>query len=235
MSASDRLQGLFAVLRDLLFPRRAVCAGCGSIFGCDRDDICDACRHQLAKNWVGVRPPEKGMLLDGAAFAHRYDSAAAGVVRSFKYSFDWVLADEMGADTARAAKLLRINELDLVTAVPMHPRRMRVRGRNHSEVLARALARRLEAPYENVLMRTRNAPQQARLSREARRHNLQGGFAAVPESADKLRGKTILLVDDVWTTGSTAASCARALHDAGAKRIYFVAYAYGERKNHGKD
>ena len=82
-------------------------------------------------------------------------------------------------------------------------------------------------------MRTRNAPQQARLSHEERRHNLKDGFAVRPECAAVVRGAEVLLVDDVFTTGATATACAQALKRAGADKVYFAAYAYGERKKHG--
>lgn len=80
----------------------------------------------------------------------------------------------------------------------------------------------------NLLERTRNAPQQARLSREERLENLKGAFC-VPEDVRPLAaGRNILLIDDVFTTGATAKSCAEALLDAGAAKVYFAAYAYGE-------
>lgn len=219
-----------AVLTDLLYPRRATCMGCGDIFGCDRDDLCEACRRELAKNWLGVRPPDRASGLAGTAFAHRYFGAASGVVRSFKYGFHWVLAEEMGREVTRAAELLHIGELSLVTPVPMHPRRLRTRVKNHSELLARAVAAQLDAPCENVLRRTRNARQQAKLSRAERLLNLRGGFVVPADMQPLVRGSTILLIDDVWTTGSTAIACAQALREAGAARIYFASYAHGERK-----
>ena len=215
----------------LLFPRRAVCMGCGDMTGCDRDDICEDCRRAMADGWVGVRPAAKRSFIDGAAFAYRYRGPAGGVVRSLKYGSVWLLAEEMGRDVARAAEMLKITDLNVVTAVPMHPKRLRARDRNHSELIARSAAQRLGVSYGELLARTRNAPQQARLSNAERRRNLKGGFAALPDGAEAIRGRTVLLIDDVWTTGATAESCAEALKAAGAAHVYFAAYAYGEKKN----
>ena len=218
---------------NLLFPRRAVCMGCGSMLGCDRDDLCESCREELARRWVGVKAPPKGSGLDGAAYAHIYHGPAGGMVRNLKYRGAWLLAEEMGVEIARAAGFLHLKRIDFVTAVPMHPRRMRRRGKNHAELLARAAAKHMQLEYAPLLMRTRNDRQQARLDKQRRVKNLEGGFAAVPAWADRIPGAAVLLVDDVLTTGTTAARCAQALREAGAKKVYFAAYAHGERKKHG--
>ena len=201
--------------------------GCGDMLGCDRDDLCEDCRMELARGWIGPRMPRKRLKLDGAAYAHAYRGPAGGMVRNLKYHSAWVLAETMGADIARAAEMLRIPKPDFVTAVPMHPKRLRRRGRNHAEVLARAAAARMELEYRELLYRTRNAPQQARLSARERRGNLKDAFAALPECRERLDGATVLLIDDVYTTGATAKSCAEALRSGGARRVYFAAYALG--------
>ena len=182
---------------------------------------------ELAQSWIGPRIPRKRMKLDGTAYAHDYRGPAGGMVRNLKYHSAWVLADAMGADVARAAELLRIPKLDFVTAVPMHPKRLHKRGRNHAEVLARSAARRMGLEYRELLYRTRNTPQQARLSIRERKRNLKDAFAALPECRERIEGATVLLIDDVYTTGATAKSCAEALRSAGAQRIYFAAYALG--------
>ena len=214
-------------LLDLLFPRRAVCMGCGSMLGCDRDDLCEDCREELARRWLGVREVNPDLHLSGAAFAHPYRGPAGGLVRRLKYSGVGVLAERMSVELARAARLLRMGDDVIVTCVPMHPRRLRVRGQNHAELLARGVAREMQLEYGDVLMRTRNAPQQARLSEAERRRNLKDGFAVRPEWNARVQGAKILLIDDVFTTGSTAQHCAEALRKAGAAQVYFVAYALG--------
>ena len=214
-------------LLDLLFPRRAVCMGCGSMLGCDRDDLCEECREKLAKRWLGVRDVDPNLGLSGAAFAHPYRGPAGGLVRRLKYTGVGVLAERMSVELARAAMLLRMGDGVLVTCVPMHPRRLRKRGVNHAELLARGVAREMQLQFGDVLMRTRNAPQQARLSEAERRRNLKGGFAVRPVWHARVQGAKILLIDDVFTTGSTAQHCAEALRRAGAAQVYFAAYALG--------
>ena len=222
-------------LVDLLFPRRAVCMGCGSMLGCDRDDLCEDCREELARRWLGVREVNPDLQLSGAAFAHPYAGPAGGLVRRLKYSGVGVLAEHMSVELARAAKLLRIGDNVLITCVPMHPKRLRKRGMNHAELLARGVAGEMQLEFGDVLMRTRNAPQQARLSGKAREHNLKGGFSVRPEWRECVKGAKILLIDDVFTTGSTARNCAEALLEAGAAKVYFAAYTLGGGSKHGQN
>ena len=146
-----------------------------------------------------------------------------------------VLAERMSVELARAAKLLRIGDGALVTCVPMHPKRLRKRGVNHAELLARGVAGEMELEFGDALMRTRNAPQQARLSDAERLRNLKGGFAVRPEWRARVSGAIILLIDDVFTTGSTARNCAEALLEAGAAKVYFAAYALGGGSKHGQN
>ena len=221
------------LLADLVYPRRAMCMGCEDIFGLERDDLCEECRVRLAESWVGPRVPNRRFRLDGAAYAYNYRGPAGGMVRKLKYGSVWVLAEDMGADIARAAEQLRMENLRFATAVPMHPKRLRERGKNHAELLARSAAARLSAEYVEILYRTRDVPQQARLSAPERRRNLKDAFAVFPEYRELVKGATILLVDDVCTTGSTAKNCAEALRNAGARKIYFAAYAVGRGDKRG--
>jgi ComF family protein len=219
---------IFERIKDIIYPRRAECMGCGSRIGMDSDDICDACRERLAKSCVGVKMPDSELKISDAAYALRYVSPAGGMVRKLKYSGVSILADEMAKDLAKAAGMPRLKDA-LVTFVPMHPRRERKRGFNHSELLARKAAERLGFECEKLLLRTRNDPQQARLSREERINNLKGAFKVSETEIEKVKDRNILLIDDVFTTGATAKSCAEALMNAGAAKVYFAAYAYGER------
>ena len=158
-------------LLELIYPRRAVCMGCGSMLGCERDDICDECREKLAGDWIGVRSLDGNSGLDGASFAYGYQGVGGNLVRRLKYGSVRVLAEEMASDIAKAAELLRVDHADFITAVPMHPKRLRGRGHNHGELLAKIAAEKLNLPFCMALMRKRNDPQQVRLNDEQRRKN----------------------------------------------------------------
>lgn len=205
---------------ELVYPTRAVCMGCGSQAGFARQWLCDECRTALAKRWVGAaaRPP-KGF--EGAAFAYLYGGPAGGMVRSLKYSGVKRLAEPMARAMADALARIQPTGADVIVPVPMHPKRLRQRGFNHAALLADRLGDMAGLPVREALVRTRNTPQQARLSDDARLRNMDGAFAAV----GSLEGRRVLLVDDVCTTGATATACAGALRDAGAAAVYLLCFA----------
>jgi ComF family protein len=129
------------------------------------------------------------------------------------------LADLLGrvfAESRGAA--IRAAEVALVAPVPLHWWRKWTRGYNQAEAMARELAAQLGAPFlPRLLRRVRWTAHQVQLSREARRENLRGAFRV--SRGARLAGKTVLLVDDVMTTGSTFGEAARTLRAAGAGRV----------------
>lgn len=208
-------------LLSLIYPRRAVCMGCGSQEGFDRDWLCEACREALASRWIGAPPPPDGALFRGAAYAYHYGGPAGGLVRNLKYRGVTRLAPSMGRVMAKAFERIQPTGADCVAPVPMHPRRLRQRGFNHAALLAEEAAARLELPTIDVLERVRNTRQQVRLPAAERRLNMDGAFAL---RAD-VRGRRIILVDDVCTTGATARACASTFLAGGAEAVYLLCFA----------
>jgi len=128
-------------------------------------------------------------------------------------------------DDALAALLeetLRDREFDVVAGVPMHAAKERKRGYNQAELLARALSRRIGVACDMRLLTRRTAgAAQSTLPKRDRAANVRGAFAASPRA----KGKSILVVDDICTTGETLRACASALRDAGAARVCVIAVA----------
>lgn len=209
------------VLLRLLYPRRAVCMGCESQAGFTRDWLCEDCRILLPKLWLGADALPEAAGFVAAAFAYHYAGPVEGMVRRLKYGGVTKLAGPMAADMARAYRAILPTGADVIAAVPMHRRRLKKRGFNHAELLGRGVGERLGLPVTHALKRTRNTRQQARLSRGERLKNLDGAFAC----DDSVKGRRVLLVDDVCTTGTTATGCAKALLDAGAAAVYLLCYA----------
>ena len=205
-------------LLGLIYPRKAACMGCGSRAGFPRDWLCEDCRQLLAKRWAGPGQPPPGGRFLGAAYAYYYGGPAGGLVRNLKYRGVTRLAPGMGRAMARAFEAIQPTGADCVVPVPMHKKRLRKRGFNHAALLAQEAGDRLGLPMNDALERVRNTRQQARLPDEKRRVNMEGAIALRGD----VKGRRVILVDDVCTTGSTQESCAKVLKSAGIPSIFAV-------------
>ena len=228
---SARLKRLANGALKLLYPTRAICMGCGTQAGFEREWLCEECRAALAKRWIGAAPPPKDSGIDGAAFAYLYAGPAGSMVRNLKYGGTRRLAEPMARAMAGALEAIQPTGAGMIVPVPMHPERQRRRGFNHAALLAERLGGRTGLPVCDVLVRTRNTRQQARLSDAQRLGNLAGAFAL----AGPVSGRRILLVDDVCTTGATAAGCAAVLKAGGAAAVYLLCFAAADRGGRDPD
>jgi ComF family protein len=210
------VHALASALLELLAP--ASCAGC------DRrgvDLFCARCVATLRTCPVPTDPgpvPIHGRLV--------YTGALAEAIRRLKYSDRPDLARPLGRLLAAAAAGLGDEAPgDLVVPVPLHPRRLAERGYNQAALLARPVARALALPFvTGELRRLVNTNAQARLGGHERRANVAGAFAA----SEAVRGRRVLLVDDVATTGATLLACGSALRERGASGVVALVLARAE-------
>jgi ComF family protein len=148
------------------------------------------------------------------------------LVHLFKYRRVRSLQKPLGRMLSLA--LPREEQLDLVVPVPMHWWRKWNRGFNQAELLARVVGRRTGIPVARALKRRRSTLSQAGLTLAQRRENLTGVFR-VP-ARNRMEGRRVLLVDDVFTTGATASACAAALKRAGARSVVLLTLARVDRR-----
>jgi ComF family protein len=167
---------------------------------------------------------------DAAYCYGAYEGTLRGLIHVYKYGRVQTLARPLG-DLLWAA-LARDESWDMIAAVPLHWRRRWERGFNQSELLARELAGRSGVPLVSLLKRVRPTSSQAGLSNHKRRGNVASAFACrrLVSHGDRLLGKRVLLIDDVLTTGSTAAACALALKKGGARRVGILTLARVDRR-----
>ncbi|MFW5854151.1 MAG: ComF family protein, partial [Thermodesulfobacteriota bacterium] len=167
-----------------------------------------------------------------------YDQSLREAIHLLKYSGKLQLARPL--EILLWHTLLRYwspEEIDLIIPAPLHMRRFRKRGFNQAYLLMRhwprmAAAENLSLPSEKIartaLIRHRRTPHQVKMDREERRANIRNAFT-VPDP-EKIQDKTILLVDDVYTTGATADECARTLLKSGATRVDVLTLAQTTRR-----
>lgn len=157
-----------------------------------------------------------------------YKPPIDGFIRKLKFDNGKYLADTLGNFIAGEVAKMNVN-FDCVIPVPLHESRKKKRGYNQSELLCTALKEKLLLNVDSeVFVKSRDTLSQAGLSRNARIENLEDAFEVKDKS--KVRGKVVLLVDDVFTTGTTINECSKTLLDAGAKEVYSVTLAHANTK-----
>jgi ComF family protein len=198
----------------------AQCVGCGR----EGPPLCAACLPALDRRLEAPAGVPIGLPGDLPAPLLQLDWCApfSGTVRAalhaIKYGGEQRLAEPLGAAVARRWARVGVGA-DLITHVPVHAARARTRGYDQAELVARAAARHLGLPYAPMLARERATIAQFDLDRSDRAANVAGAFAVRPPRSARptdVRGRWVLLVDDVVTTGATLAACAEALQRAGA-------------------
>lgn len=154
-----------------------------------------------------------------------YEGALKEAIHRFKYGGVFPLVRVFGdllQPTLQA--LTRSYPIDVMIPVPLHIRRLRERGFNQALLLVRELSKRMGIPYqERALKKIKDTPVQIALKKRERRKNLRGAFQVKDREA--IRGKAIVLVDDVYTTGATINECSRTLLKAGAKQVAVLTVA----------
>ncbi len=162
---------------------------------------------------------------DRARAAVRYDDVARSLVISFKFGDRLDLAPMMGRWMARAGTEL-LAGADALVPVPLHWRRLWGRRFNQSAALSRAISEASGVPVlYDTLRRIRPTPQQIGLSKTDRANNVQGAFRVPDDRKATLKGRRVILIDDVLTSGATVDTCARALLRGGAAHVDVLVFA----------
>lgn len=201
-----------APLVDLVFPPR--CPACGLALAAQAG-LCTGCWQEVE------RPEDSG---DGVIAATLYGPIPRKLVLAFKHGGRITLAPLLARMIAARLPVLAGDWL--VVPVPLHRRRLWARGYNQSALLARELARATGHELAvDALHRRRATPSLGGLGRAERARVLSGAIVPHPRHAASLRGRHVLLVDDVLTSGATTDACRKALHDAGAREVMVACFA----------
>ncbi len=234
------LEKIYGLCLQLLFPLR--CPVCDDIVAPFGRKICPLCRQKLRyvtepvcmKCGKQLEEEEQEYCRDCAAVKHlftrgralyEYDSAAASVYR-FKYNGRREYADFYGEEIARHLGdfISRVRPQALIP-IPLHPARRRKRGYNQAFLLARAISRYTGVPVcDKMLVRIKNTVPLKQLNPGERQNNLKKAFHI---KGNDVKLKTILLIDDIYTTGSTMDEAAAVLLKAGTENVYFITVACG--------
>jgi ComF family protein len=208
---------LFASAIDLFYPPRCIqCRRAGVL-------LCQDCQQAIT-----VPPPvrEANSPLAERRSTAEFGGAVRDAIHALKYKnqrrYAIPLSQRLNTQLADSGWLPT-----LITAVPLHEKRMRKRGYNQSVLLAEPLARAAGLPFDpSVIWRTRDTPAQVGLGMQDRQLNVAGAFQA---EADRAANQAVVIVDDVYTTGATLRECARVLLEAGATKVWALTVASAAR------
>jgi len=195
-------------LRSIAAPRSSCCSLCGRFFESIGDPhLCSLCSQE---------PPPFAF---HRSFG-RYQGTLKDIILLFKYRKFSILGRELAhlAYSGLRTKRELFEGLEIVVSVPLHPKKKRERGFNQAEILAREMAKMLGVEYgKDALVKHKRTPPQTTMRAEERRRNVKGVFSLKKREA--VEGRTVLLVDDVFTTGSTLRECSRVLIRGGAREV----------------
>jgi len=232
---------VFDFIAEIFYPKRCVACRRPGSYICPEDfakisfleyQLCGVCQKGSID----------GMTHPGCKTAHSIDGiissiAYRGIVKKLLYQFKYrPFLTDLKVSLGRLfyegiiqqeAFIKFIDKNLIITAVPLHKSRERKRGYNQSELLAKELSKSLSFKYvPEVLIRQTNTKPQFSLKKEERRENLKGAFLLNSKFKEKIKGKRILLVDDITTTGATLRECAKILKRSGVGKVLGITLAH---------
>lgn len=210
---------------DLLFPPK--CPYCHKILDNPRTPVCPSCQPKLP--WLSGRAAERRVdFTEGCFSPLAYQGAVPEAVRRYKFGPVRACSTPFGAVMAQCLQDHLTQGADLITWCPLSRKRLRERGFDQAELLARAVGRELSLPVLGTLKKVKNTQPQSGLEEDsARRANARGAYIVLPGL--ELEGKNVVLVDDVVTSGATISECAGLLRMAGARAVYGLTLAQARR------
>lgn len=216
------MNGLSARVLDLLYPNRCDCCGAQIVYDADICTACAAALEDLRYSYEEWAKDKTGMLWDGGIVLYAYEDAARIGVLAMKDGYRGFgrYAAKHLAEAVQAMPL----QPDCVVWVPMDRRRRKQQGYAHAELLGKAIAKELEIGARGDLLEEYGG--------KIRQHDLpaeerQTFAERFVRTEQKLSGETVLLVDDILTTGSTLRRCTKLLRESGAARVYIAAVCAG--------
>jgi ComF family protein len=210
---------------DVVLP--PTCPGCGR----EGEALCVACRAVMSRRrdepaaapiGLPVRTPPGIVQLEWCC---SYTGPARACVHALKYDGERRLVQPLAQLMAERWQRVAIGG-EVLVPVPVHAARLRQRGFDQAELLARAVGRLLDLPVQQAVRRASRTTAQHQLGRSARAGNVRSAFAADAHSAAVVAGRWVVVIDDVVTTGATLAGCARVLHEAGARAVSALCLAH---------
>ncbi len=215
--------GFIKSIINILFPGEYICLFCRENSSGKENPkyICTSCMEllEVVNREANLELPD----VEKIYYSLLYNKFIRKKFHAFKFQGKSYLYKPFGEILIDTIKIKNIdNKVQAITFVPAHRRKEALRGYNQSELLARYIAKRLDITLlDNHLIKIRWTTDQNKLGRVERKNNLKDSFKAI--NIEDFKGKEILLIDDIITTGTTMKECSKALVEKGAKKVYGLA------------
>ena len=205
-----------------------ICPICEKIVD-ERHKLCKDCAKEIIKIEEEKNPPAP---IFGVMRVTKYRQGTRRLLRALKFDNNTNVLNALQSILYGVSDRPEIEnflaEVNLATYVPLHEKRLKKRGYNQTELIFKDWLTSKNLPAENLLIRTKATPHLYSYNPQERKEILKGAFSLA--EGVNVRGKNILIVDDIFTTGATAAGCAEVLKNAGAAKIFMLAFSsdFGE-------
>ena len=214
---------MFEKFLNLIYPN--VCGFCNQI---NKNSLCRTCELSLNKyslNCIKDYTKDKTKYFDYLYSSLKYENIVRDKLISYKFGEASYMYKTFAKIIINNTKIYRfLKTYDIIIAVPMHKLKKAVRGYNQSELIAKEISKKANIVfYNNILIKVKNTKVQSTLTKNQRQNNVKNAF----EIANKMliKGKKIVLLDDIYTTGSTVNECAKKLKQAGASKVFVLTIA----------
>lgn len=238
------LESIFSRCKDFLFPvfclncqkeGTLLCQDCISKFEFTGEYFCPVCHKKTQGGMPCVFCSSNTFLSSHVAiFPYHEGNNISQLIHEWKYN--WVEDAEIAIkifiekffEDKTGSVPDHFSRIEIIVPVPLHKKRQAERGFNQAEKIAAILAKILQKPVQNILVRDKYTEQQAKLGKNERQKNVTDAFSLIKDKAKfSLEGKNILIVDDVLTTSATLNECAKILKNAGAGELHGFSLARG--------
>lgn len=229
-------------LLDILFPRHIKCVFCGGELNENADkDTCEACADKLpyitnacpkcgnkmAEGETGVcfECKTNNFEFEQAVAVFEYSGKVVKAVHDFKYQGNKPAFEPLGQYMCETLAGWGI-EPDLITFVPMHKKKQKERGFNQAELLARYISKHFNIPCAQIVEKVKENAVQASLNFRQRQENIKDCFAVKQDYYKLIKGLSVLLVDDIFTTGATSNEISKILKQRGVEKVFVLTLAH---------
>ena len=214
---------------NLIYP--PVCGFCDKIC---KEHLCKKCEMVIKKyENSSIRKSEKEYFTE-MAYIFKYEDIIRDILIKYKFQSKSYIYKTFSKIILKNKKICGfLKNYDIIIPVPIHKKRIKKRGYNQTELIAREISKKLDLKYEgNILIKVKNVLPQSELTKKERQKNIKGAFGI--KNAEKIKNKKVLILDDIYTTGSTLNECARILKQSGVEECRNINYCKRLRRNYGR-